>query len=54
MKIYGYPYVSLNVRVSNRAAVELYRKLNYQITMNKPNHYEDGEEAYYMRKYFNK
>jgi len=48
-------YVSLHVRVSNRAAFGLYHhKLKYQIHHTEQGYYADGEDAYAMKLYFDK
>jgi ribosomal protein S18 acetylase RimI-like enzyme len=44
-------YVSLHVRVSNRAALGLYRdRLGYKVANTEVGYYADGENAYQMRK----
>ena len=44
-------YVSLHVRVSNRAALGLYQdRLGYKIAGTEIGYYADGENAYQMRK----
>lgn len=44
-------YVSLHVRKSNRAALHLYRdSLTFEITSIEKSYYQDGEDAYAMRK----
>lgn len=44
-------YVSLHVRVSNRAALHLYQNtLKFNINDIEPRYYADGEDAYAMRK----
>lgn len=44
-------YVSLHVRVSNRAALGLYRdRLGYQVANTEVGYYADGENAYQMKK----
>merc|ERR1712168_1388056 len=44
-------YVSLHVRVSNRAALNLYEKtLRFDRSEVEPKYYADGEDAYAMRK----
>jgi peptide alpha-N-acetyltransferase len=44
-------YVSLHVRKSNRAALHLYRdSLNFENTSIEKSYYQDGEDAYAMRK----
>jgi len=48
--IYKVKYVSLNVRLSNCAAVALYREaLGFTDTGLKLGHYDDGEDAYSMQ-----
>jgi ribosomal protein S18 acetylase RimI-like enzyme len=49
----GAKYCSLHVRVSNRAALGLYRdRLEYEIVEIEQGYYADGEDAYSMRKCF--
>jgi peptide alpha-N-acetyltransferase len=44
-------YVSLHVRVSNRAALGLYQdRLGYRVADTEVGYYADGENAYQMRK----
>lgn len=44
-------YVSLHVRESNRAALHLYRDtLEFQVLSVEKSYYQDGEDAYYMKK----
>ena len=43
-------FVTLEVRKSNIAAQELYKKFNYEFVTTKRNYYEDGEDALYMVK----
>lgn len=44
-------YVSLHVRKSNRAALHLYRdSLQFEVTSNEKSYYQDGEDAYAMKK----
>jgi len=44
-------YVSLHVRVSNRAALNLYMNtLGFQISEVEPRYYADGEDAYAMKR----
>ena len=43
-------FVTLEVRKSNIAAQELYKKFNYELVTTKRNYYEDGEDALYMVK----
>mmetsp|Transcript_22390 Transcript_22390/g.22072 ORF Transcript_22390/g.22072 Transcript_22390/m.22072 type:complete len:207 (-) Transcript_22390:39-659(-) len=50
---YDAEFVSLHVRVGNRAAFTLYSKtLGYEIHGVEEKYYADGEDAYDMRKYF--
>jgi ribosomal-protein-alanine acetyltransferase len=44
------PRLQLMVRQSNRPALQLYRKLNYDIVDTWRRYYEDGEDAYVMEK----
>lgn len=44
------PRLQLMVRQSNRAALRLYRKLDYQIVDEWRRYYGDGEDAYVMEK----
>lgn len=47
-------YVSLHVRESNRAALHLYRDtLEFQVLSVEKSYYQDGEDAYYMKKVLN-
>lgn len=44
-------YVSLHVRVSNRAALHLYKEsLGFEISETEPKYYADGEDAFAMRR----
>jgi N-alpha-acetyltransferase 10/11 len=44
-------FVSLHVRVSNRAALGLYRdRLGYKVANTEVGYYADGENAYQMKK----
>lgn len=44
-------FVSLHVRVSNRAALNLYKNtLKFEINEIEPKYYADGEDAYAMRR----
>lgn len=48
---YGARYVSLHVRLSNVAALHLYRdSLNFQVIEIVSSYYSDGEDAYSMKK----
>ena len=42
--------ITLEVRVSNVAAINLYRKRGFSIVCTKKGYYKDGEDAYYMMK----
>lgn len=45
-------YVSLHVRVSNRAALNLYQHtLKFEISDIEPKYYADGEDAFAMKRY---
>lgn len=47
---YGGVYVSLHVRVSNKAALALYRDtLGFKVIGTESKYYADGEDAYSMR-----
>ena len=47
---FGAQYVSLHVRVSNVAALRLYRDtLHFRVEKIEPKYYADGEDAYSMR-----
>lgn len=53
MTIYGAEYCSLHVRVTNRAAIALYKDvLGFQVMSTDDKYYADGEDAYDMRVYF--
>ena len=55
VEVYNSEYASLHVRVGNRAAFSLYSgTLGYQINEIEAKYYADGEDAYDMRKVFNK
>jgi [ribosomal protein S18]-alanine N-acetyltransferase len=43
---------SLHCRTSNQAAVRLYESSGYEASYTIPNYYEDGEDAYFMKKVF--
>lgn len=47
-------YISLEVRVSNRRAYQLYKKFGFEEVGIRKKYYSDGEDAYAMVKYFNK
>jgi len=44
----------LEVRISNKPAVNLYTKLGFEITKRIPRYYIDGEDAYVMTKWVSK
>lgn len=44
----GKQKIALEVRVSNKVAQQLYRKLGFKIVETIPKYYSDGEDAYYM------
>ncbi|OMH82463.1 N-terminal acetyltransferase A complex catalytic subunit ard1 [Zancudomyces culisetae] len=49
-EVYGASYVSLHVRVSNFAAIKLYRdSLKFSVDHTEAKYYADGEDAYYMK-----
>ncbi|KAI1733137.1 acetyltransferase (GNAT) family domain-containing protein [Ditylenchus destructor] len=51
IETYNARYVSLHVRVSNRAALNLYRNtLKFEINEVEPKYYADGEDAYAMKR----
>ena len=53
IEVYDAEYVSLHVRVGNRAAFSLYSSsLAYQIHDTEAKYYADGEDAYDMRRVF--
>lgn len=53
IEVYDAEYVSLHVRVGNRAAFTLYSQtLGYRINDVEAKYYADGEDAYDMRKDF--
>lgn len=47
---YGAGAVGLHVRKSNEAATRLYQNYGYQIDLSIPGYYQDGEDAYFMKK----
>ncbi|KAF3989693.1 hypothetical protein FT663_02519 [Candidozyma haemuli var. vulneris] len=50
-EVFKAQYVSLHVRKSNRAALHLYRdSLSFEMTNIEKSYYQDGEDAYAMRK----
>ncbi len=50
MKTYGAKQCYLEVRVSNDPAVNLYKKLGFEVTRTAQGYYADGEDAYVMTK----
>ena len=53
--VYGAKYSSLHVRVSNRAALSLYKNvLGYEIDTIAHQYYADKENAYDMKLFFDK
>jgi ribosomal-protein-alanine N-acetyltransferase len=48
MQFYKAKHCFLEVRVTNTAAVSLYRKLGFQVTRTIRSYYADGEDAYVM------
>ena len=52
--VYGAQYVSLHVRVTNRAAITLYRDvLKYEVSSVADQYYADKEDAFDMKLFFN-
>lgn len=50
VETFGAQYVSLHVRVSNKAAIHLYTKtLGFDQEKTEPKYYADGEDAHCMR-----
>lgn len=47
-------YASLHCRQSNAAAVRLYESAGYRAAYSIRNYYDDGEDAFYMKKLFRK
>lgn len=50
MALYRAKECFLEVRVSNTPAVDLYRKMGFEVTRTMSNYYADGEAAYRMSK----
>ncbi|MDH7477860.1 MAG: ribosomal protein S18-alanine N-acetyltransferase [Candidatus Bathyarchaeota archaeon] len=48
MRIYNAKQCFLEVRVTNTPAIELYKKLGFEITRTIHGYYSDGEDAYVM------
>ena len=53
-KIRGVKRMTLEVRVSNKAAQELYKKLGFEVAGILESYYSDGESAYLMHLYLDK
>lgn len=49
-EVYGAGAVGLHVRKSNTAACRLYQQFGYKIDLTIPRYYQDGEDAYFMKK----
>ncbi len=47
--IRGIRFITLEVRVSNVPAIELYKKLGFEVMLKEGNYYEDGEAALKMQ-----
>ena len=54
MSLYRAKECYLEVRVSNFTAVNMYKKLGFQVVRTKSGYYADGEDAYVMAKKLNK
>jgi ribosomal-protein-alanine N-acetyltransferase len=50
MRDYGAKQCYLEVRLTNTAAINLYKKLGFEITRTAHGYYADGEDAYIMSK----
>ncbi|MEM3623145.1 MAG: ribosomal protein S18-alanine N-acetyltransferase [Candidatus Bathyarchaeia archaeon] len=50
MRIYNAKQCFLEVRVTNTPAIELYKKLGFEVTRTIHGYYSDGEDAYVMTK----
>jgi len=48
MRIYNAKQCFLEVRVTNTPAIELYKKLGFEVTRTIHEYYSDGEDAYVM------
>ncbi|MFN3384563.1 MAG: ribosomal protein S18-alanine N-acetyltransferase [Archaeoglobaceae archaeon] len=48
LRAIGKTKIALEVRVSNKPAQELYKKLGFRTVETIPGYYSDGEDAYYM------
>ena len=49
-EVHGAGAVGLHVRKSNQAACRLYQERGYSIDLTIPGYYQDGEDAYFMKK----
>lgn len=49
-EVHGAGAVGLHVRKSNQAACRLYQERGYAIDLTIPGYYQDGEDAYFMKK----
>ena len=47
---YGVDSVGLHVRLSNQPATHLYKRYGYQAVERIPGYYQDGEDAFFMKK----
>ncbi|KAJ1562536.1 N-terminal acetyltransferase A complex catalytic subunit ard1 [Nowakowskiella sp. JEL0078] len=55
VEVFGCKYVSLHVRKSNRAALQLYRDtLSFKVDNIESKYYADGEDAYAMKRELSK
>jgi len=52
MSVYKGRQIFLEVRTTNAAGIELYRKLGFEVTRTIGGYYSDGEDAYVMSKKF--
>ncbi len=50
MCVYKAKQIYLEVRVTNEAGVNLYKKIDLSVTRTVPGYYSDGEDAYVMSK----
>ena len=53
MMLAGCESVTLEVRISNIKAINLYQKFNYKIVATRKHYYDNGEDAYLMLKELN-
>ncbi len=49
-KLINTPVIRLNVRISNHAAIRLYRRFGYEQASIWPGYYHDGEDAFILEK----